>query len=414
LEAIERVCDPDNDLDVFEAVASLVDKSLLGRMDSSDASPRFVMLETIQEYAAERLAESGERDRFRRLHADFFLELAERGERELRGADQQRWRGILALEHDNLRSAMEWSLDGDGGRLALAIASRLWRLWLARGDLTEGRRWLEAAIGSAPTDAPRALALRGLAALALEQGDLGRSEETARQALSLDRESGDAHGELHSIGMVADCLAIRGDLAAARELYAQAEELARVLGDDRQYAANLYYLGELARLTGDLDAANARLTEALALFARLQDSLGHGATARALAEVALERGDLDWAFSLLDDAAALSLAAGYVSGLLAIIDAYARLFAKAGQPAAAATLWGAFGQVREDLGRHLDQPHEAAVREATTSSIRAALGEAAFRAAVDFGASMSLEQAVAWAREERAMDTRSSGRFLDQ
>src|SRR5437588_9655623 len=122
-------------------------------------------------------------------------------------------------------------------------------------------------------------------------------------------------------------------------------------------------------------------------FAEAKDSLGHGAAARALGEVALERRDHDRAFELLSDAAEKHVSVRYLGGLLAVIDAYARLFADVDQLETAIRLWSAYDQAREETGRALDQPQEAAARQAALGAARAALGEDGYRRAVAEGKS---------------------------
>lgn len=406
LETIEQVCDPEGKLDVLDSVASLVDKSLLRRQETGDARPRFVMLKTIQAYATDRLEESDECETFRRRHADCFLELAEQADEELRGPEQATWNELLELEHNNFRSAMEWSMRKGDGRLALEIAGRLWRFWLVRGHLSEGRRWLEAALGSAPAEAASGRALRGLATLAIEQGALDRGVEAAGAALALDREIGDERGAVHSLGLIADVVAFRGDLAAAKELYEEAAVVARRCGARLQLATNLYCLGQVARLCGDPNTAEARYTDALAVYAELEDSIGQGGVGLALAEVAGDRGDHGRAFSLLASSVEAHMKVRYVSGLLDGLDAYATLFAEVGQPESAARLWGAREMLGKEIGRGFDQPHEAASRKAAIASVRETLGDEAFRRAWAAGASMPLEAAVAATIKDSPENTR--------
>jgi predicted ATPase len=145
LEAVEAVCDAQGDLpiDALEGVSSLLDKSLLRQEEGPNGEPRFIMLETIHEYARERLQESGEAEEIGRAHAGYFLALAEEAELELTGSDQAEWLERLEVEHDNMRTALRWSLEGEDPGLGLGLASALAHFWLVRGFWSEGRGWLE-------------------------------------------------------------------------------------------------------------------------------------------------------------------------------------------------------------------------------------------------------------------------------
>src|SRR5215204_3556721 len=165
LEAIEAICDAEGDLpvDVLDGLASLVDKSLLKQEEGVGGEPRFVMLETIHEFAREKLEGSGEAEDLRRLHARYFLALAEEAEPALEGSQQQVWLDRLEEEHDNMRTVLSWSLgQGQDAELALRIGAVLGEFWYLRGYWSEGRRWLEEALtksGRTPT-AARARALQ--------------------------------------------------------------------------------------------------------------------------------------------------------------------------------------------------------------------------------------------------------------
>src|SRR5215208_6135993 len=181
LEAIEAICDPEGDLpvDTFEGVSSLMDKSLLRQEEGPNGEPRFVMLETVHEYAREKLQESAEAQEIKRVHAEYFLTLAEEAYPELKGANQLQWLERLEAEHDNMRAALPWALERKDVELALRLGGALWWFWSVRGYHSEGRRWLEEAlaIDGRGSREWRTMALAGAGALASEQGELveGRS-----------------------------------------------------------------------------------------------------------------------------------------------------------------------------------------------------------------------------------------------
>ena len=148
LEAIEAICDAEGDLpvDAFEGVSSLLDKSLLRQEEGPDGEPRFVMLETVHEFAREKLGQSAEAEEIKRVHAEYFLTLAEEAYPELRGPDQLEWLERLEAEHDNMRAALSWALERKEVEVALRLGGALWWFWWMRGHNSEGRRWLEEAL----------------------------------------------------------------------------------------------------------------------------------------------------------------------------------------------------------------------------------------------------------------------------
>lgn len=152
-EAIEAVCNAENDLgiDVLEGIDSLVGKSLL-RQEEAGGEPRFVMLETLHEYATEKLRESREEDTTKRLHAEFFLTLAEEAEPHLEGQEQSKWFDALEIDYGNLRSALQWAQELGEKEVGLRLAGALRRLWQVRGPSGEGFEWLTKLLRGKPQD----------------------------------------------------------------------------------------------------------------------------------------------------------------------------------------------------------------------------------------------------------------------
>src|ERR671910_1697714 len=189
LEAIEAICDAEGDLPVeaFEGVSSLLDKSLLRQEEGPNGEPRFVMLETVHEFAREKLHGSGETEEIKRTHAEYFLTLVEEAYPELKGPDQLEWLERLEAEHDNMRAALTWALERKEVAVALRMGGALSWFWEVRGYHSEGRRWLEEVLAMDGRGSPevRAMALAGIGALAEEQGDLDRAQEGCEEGLEL-------------------------------------------------------------------------------------------------------------------------------------------------------------------------------------------------------------------------------------
>jgi hypothetical protein len=267
LSAIEVVCNARGDLPmgVPDGVASLLDKSLLRRQaDDAGGNARFTMLETILEYARERLAASGEAATVRRFHAEFYLGIATAAAHELHGSQQGMWLDRLEQEHDNLRAVLAWSQTEDGDvEIGLRLAAALGSFWEVRGYHTEGRSWLTSVVkrsgvqpqqdGTYPTDRlPRSdasiAALAALARLAHPQGDYGLARRMYAASLAvaqaLEDEAGIARA-LEGLGSVA--IYEHQDTATARPLYEQSLALYRQNGNKWGVA---YVLLDLAEALG--------------------------------------------------------------------------------------------------------------------------------------------------------------------
>lgn len=171
-------------------MTSLDEKSLLNQ-EEFNGEPRFTMLETVREYALERLAESGEEEAVRGNHAEFFLKLAEQV--DLHSSEQLDWIIKLKAEHNNMRAALEWSLRGGNREVGVRLAAALWEFWWLCGYQSEGCIWMEKALsaGSDVSKAVRAKVLCGAGALALLQGDLGRALTLLEESLILRKVVGD-------------------------------------------------------------------------------------------------------------------------------------------------------------------------------------------------------------------------------
>jgi predicted ATPase len=337
LRAAEFVCG-DGVLDVVDGAASLAEKSLLRRGVGVGGASRIEMLETIREFARERLAERGEASVVRRRHAEYALALAERAEPSLTSPEQAFWLARLSEENANVRAALAWSTETGELELGLRVAGALVRFWSARGLMSEGRQWLEQALERADDVSPRVRAKAEFAAgyAALGLGDFDGAGQHFERSLALGRDLGDgqlegaalaqlgwlamatdrpaearanAEGALRLAQAADDKIAASGalnvlaELAAhdgngeAKELFEQGLALRRELGDERLIANSLLLLGRV-------DRDESRFVEALDLARGLDDSwmtsvallrLGEVRGDRTLIEEALviarERGD---------------------------------------------------------------------------------------------------------------------------
>ncbi len=298
----------------LDLVASLLDASLLQRVAGSEEDPRFAMLETVREYALERLTAAGEADETRRRHAAWGLALAEAAARRLRAPEQGAWLERLDAEHDNLRAALTWSLAApDGADTALRLSTALHWYWHLRGHNREGRRWLDAALRLAPATrtATRATALAGLIRLASRLNDFAAATAAFDESVAIARELGDRGGVAYALlwqAMAAPYEA--GDYAAMAALADESLALYRAVGDTWGTATALWVRG-VADLGANEAAAEARLEESLALYRSTGDAWGISWAANAVGDAARARGDLDRAAALLEESLTHSRALRY-------------------------------------------------------------------------------------------------------
>jgi predicted ATPase/class 3 adenylate cyclase/DNA-binding CsgD family transcriptional regulator len=335
LEAIEALCTSlgGEAESVLDTVASLADKSLLQRMEQQAVQePRFVMLETIREYALERLESLGETEAARRAHATYFLALAEETEQGMTGPQQATLLERLEQEHDNLRAAMQWSTSHaeEGKAMALRLGGALYTFWFVRAYFSEGRDFLERVLlQSDEVAAPvRAKALYAASQLHDALGFLDRAEELCEQSLALYRELGDTSGIANCLHLLADIAWGRGNLAVSRALGEESLMLFRERDDNRSVAYLLYHLGGLAVEQGEYARGRDLLTESLTINRELGDTRIIAISLFKLALLYwLSEGDLARAHTWLDEGFALSGEVGdkesiangfYLWGMLAL------------------------------------------------------------------------------------------------
>ena len=284
------------------------------------------MLDSIREYALERLRAAGEAETLCQSHTAFFLSLAEQAEPQLVRSEQAGWFDRLDAEQDNIRAALLWSLENGSPETGLRLASALWRFWETRGYLSEGEQWVEKGLSHRPVAAAvEAKALTTAGSLVRLRGDLPRARRLHTESLRLFRELGDRPGiarSLSNLGVVANEL---GDYVEAETLYEESLALRRELGDTWAIAVLLVNLGDVARKQGRLDEARSFFTESRTLFEDLGDMVGIAVTFNNLGEVAREEGDAAAAAALYQKSYELRLQLGDRLGTARSLEKLARL-----------------------------------------------------------------------------------------
>jgi predicted ATPase/class 3 adenylate cyclase/Tfp pilus assembly protein PilF len=317
LEAMEAVCDPEGGVhvDVLDGVESLVDKSLLREEEGTGGEPRFVMLETVHEYAREKLEESGEAEELRRRHAQYFFSLVEGETGTFKGGGRPEWFQLLEDEQDNFRAALSWSLESDEVEFGLRLAAALQPFWARRGHYGEGRRWLEEVLAKdGPASAvARAKAQNAIGWLAQWQGDVERASNAAEEGLLLCKRAGiedSVTNHLRLLGgftteMRAD------DYERANELFQESLELSRRAGDEWTTAASLLHLGNVEDEQGNHERAVELYEEGISLCRKSSYTVLLADILVNLGYTRLLQGDYERATALSEEAIALYREQGY-------------------------------------------------------------------------------------------------------
>ena len=395
-EAAEEIADADPD-----TLQSLLDKSLLRKRDS-DVGPRYWMLETIREYAVERIEESGEAGELRQRHADFFVARAEEAFPELKG-NPRPWLDRLEADHDNLRTVLDWLESVGRTQEALQLAGALYRFWSMRGYLLEGGDRLERLLASewAGTSA-RMRALHGAAVMASSTGDPETAERRAEEASDLARTLGDAWGEAYAKYMLGVAATERKDWSGALPFFEASLDAFRRLGDDHYVLLAGDGIAWVSRRLGDRERSK-RLHEEMLARARASGDPGVVALQLfQLAEFATEEGQTHEAFGMLREALVLNRGEGYLEGIAEVLVVMAATLQAVSAPEAAPALLAVAARLREEIGGGFGWVGDDIER--LRGSLRDSLGEGAFESAWERGCPLSTDEAIALALEETELD----------
>ncbi len=299
LEAAEAVCvgEAVEDWEVLDLLTALVDKSLVVYEEGEDGQGRYRLLETVRQYAAERLEERGEAGTVQDNHLSWCVALAEEAEPQLTGPNQASWLSRLEREHDNLRASLSWEQQrADGGEDGLRLAAALWRFWYVRGHLSEGRRRLDLALARAGAEERkasicRAKALNGEGIMAYAQGDYVGARALYEESLTDYRQLGHRRGVAASLLNLGSIAYYQSDYARARSLYGESLTVYRQMKDQEGIANVLNNLGSVALDQGDYAGAQGFLEESLTVYRQLGNQGGFAASLLSLGNVASYQGD---------------------------------------------------------------------------------------------------------------------------
>jgi predicted ATPase/DNA-binding XRE family transcriptional regulator len=403
LPAVEAVCDAGGDLglDALDGVETMLRSSLLRLEETAHEEPRFAMLETIREYASERLAESGEEEALRNRHARYYVARGEEGAGSFFGAAQGAWLDRLEREHDNLRATLRWCVERREAEMGLRLTAAIWPLWYVRG-YSEGRAYLTSLLAlreAATVTAPRAGSLVGAGQLALWQGDYAAARTYLAESIALYRTLGDGRG-------LADALLVAGFVARVEEEYGRARTLleegltlARATGHRFIVAACLHHLGMIAvDAEGDYTSARSLLEQSLGGYRALGVPRFIGLVLLTLGNMACAEGDRSRGRRLLREGLTTVVEVGEKPEIPAALDSFAHLAMDEGQAERAVRLAGSAAGLRDSRGTHV-WPVVERSRQRWLAAAHEMLGDGAFSAAWTEGEAMEPEQAIAYALE---------------
>lgn len=357
LEILLQVLQTDDEMALVERLGSLVDKSILRRSEDEDEL-RVDMLETLREFAIERLTADGALDELQARHAAAYADWIEAAAERLTGDEAGRWLDRIEKEHNNLRAALSWAIPGGHAEIALRIVAASWRFWQMRGHILEGRDRAEQALRAAG-DAGQALRIRAQEAaggLAYWQGDFAGARKHYGAWLEIERAAGNEAGIAEALyNLCFTYFVSREDATTGRQLASQALEIYRRLDDESGIALTLWALGGIELSEDEVDIASARayLSEAAGLLEKLGNRPMLAWAHFMSAGVETRAGDIPTATEAVKRSLRAFMQLHDVSGYAMALRALARVEWMAGRGTSAARLAGASAHIEALSGAEL-------------------------------------------------------------
>jgi predicted ATPase/class 3 adenylate cyclase len=404
LEQLELVCGPAEDVggDVVESLDQLADQSLLRRLPDFD-EPRFLMLQTIRDFASERLEESGEAHLVRDHHVKAFIALAQQAQPELFGAKRKEWLDRLEADHDNFRAALEWAVASGNARQAMCLSGSFWRFWQMRGHIHEGRSRLQQVLAmpnSHEFPPERLQALEAAGGLAYWQGDMDAAQGFYDESLELTRRVGDKRAIANAIyNDVFPMLVRRTQMDRARALLREALPLFQELNDEVGVGRSYWGLGNADYFQQIYEPARQQLETGEAIFRRLDDRFDLAWSIHTLGLVAVKMGAVEVAKRHFLEALHLFIDAQDVSGITLQLDNLSVIARHEGDPVRATRLAAAAATQQATTGTGLG----GLLSQQEGRTGREGLGESEAARAWAEGKALTLEQAIAYALDPTAL-----------
>jgi predicted ATPase/transcriptional regulator with XRE-family HTH domain len=382
--------------DIVGAVEDLQRNSLIAGTEANDHGVRLSMLETIREYALDRLAECGETADLQRAHAQHFVTFAEQAARHFYTPTGTAWITRLAIENDNLRAAMRWAVQHRDADTALRLGAALWSFWYVHGQITEGRTNLAAAlklVTGTVASVPHARALLGAGQLALAHGNYRAGSVLLDRSIALHRALDDGRGTAEALLAAGFAARLSNRTDDARPVLFEALTLATATGHQFVTAAALHHLGMLAAIHDDHDEARRLLQDSLTRYRQMGLQRFVALVVLSLGEVALAVGDTTAARELFHASLTGMLDAHAILDIPTALEDYADLAAADGDLERAVRLAGAAAGLRTVMGSQ-PWPDARQRRSQWLADARKRLPDGAYAAAWTDGQSMNLEDAA--------------------
>lgn len=381
LDALTGVCDVGDEIEALDALATLIDNSLVWRAERP-AGIRFLLPVTIGNYAAQLLSAAGVADPVRERHLDWYLGLAESAAPELTGASQLAWLALLGDEHANLRAALDHAIESGESASAHRLALALWRNWEITGQLAEGRHWLARVLALTGPVPPliRARVIKADGNLARGQGAFDAAMSQYKRALAMFEQAGSDADVASSLSNIGNVHQDRGDNDGAISCYQAGLDHLGAAGDPWLEAMLRINLAVALNSAGQRARAEEMARESLAAFERLGDRRDVARATETLALIHSRAGRFDASLPPYRRAAAMFLQVGDRAGVARTLDGIARASAALGDPAGAAWLLGHADALREQVGEQLNADEREAYEE-TMAAIRSGLAPEAMTAA---------------------------------
>ncbi len=377
-------------------LAALIDKSLVQR----ETTGRYDLHDLLRQYGQGKLSEAGNLKQAHERHLTWFLQLATTAEPQLMGKEQARWLEQLEAENDNLRTALQWSLEQGLFDQAAQLSSALWRFWWTRGYLSEGRQWYSRiyAHRDALSAEMSAKLFNQAGVLAVQQGDFAEAQRLFEANLALNRERGNLSGIANVLNNLGALTIEQAHYDQARIFLEESLPLRRQLGNKAHIAATLNNLGTVAQYQADLTSAQQYFDESLALYRELEDTRSIAGVLNNLGGIALFERDLPQAQAFYRESLTLRHAVGDKAGIAECLEGLAAVAVRQAQPRRSAQLYGAAATLRENVGSPLP-PTDEATNEPYTKESQAQLGIAVWAEAFSAGHALTLEQVITYALE---------------
>ena len=400
LEGATRICGvSDDEFEVLDLLTRLVDKSLVVVEHARGDESRYRFLETVRQYALERLLEAGESEAVRDRHIDFFCALVEEAEPHLRAQDQGDWIRRLNREHENLFAALVWREPPEGEpETAIRMGGAVWRYWLLAGHLGVGRRLLSELLNSTAAGGPEARAkiIYGSALLGFAQGDYAGAQKEIDECLLIYRAAGNQDRVAACLAMLANIANQRGDYEEARRRYEEALVIHREAGNRHGVAMQLNNLGAVAWRTRDVGEARKLFDQACSEMRALGDRNSLSITLGNLANIANDQDDLLAARAYVLEQLKILQEIESKRPVLAVLENGSDLAERLGDSVRAITMRGAADTLREDAGIPFSAA-ESKTEEGIVAKLREKAG-AGFEEAWSAGRSIALEEALSQTR----------------